>query len=256
MIDRKQLTFSEDAKLQQHAIIVADPRIDHDQLEKPVEPMRSYRSILLVMIFVTCVLHAQDPSSPRYRITTVPTQFLFMEFPIQIERNIGRQTFGITGAFRPDLIGSGEIPGRGAYHLQNYWNFANRSATGGIMHKYYLRDRMGLHVETSMLYRVWWFNEKTITYSGDESFSGIRSEQQEIFLLKLVIGKSIMWHRKKGPAHVLEFFAGPSIRFKRIDLTTHEGIIYTMEVEDLRQQDEFWLPALQVGLRYGIGLRR
>lgn len=193
---------------------------------------------------------------PRYRITTIPSQLLFLEFPITVERMFGRHTIGFAGAYRPALIESGNISGRGAYHLQNYWNFAYETATLGLIHKYYLRDRFGLHLETGAYYRLWWFDRKQIAYSGDaEPFNSLRSERQDVMLLKLLIGKSMMWHRRDGAtSHVMEFFAGPSIRWKRLDLTTH--ITEQHLTIDLQEKEEYWLIGLQVGVRYGIGVGR
>ncbi len=203
---------------------------------------------------ITTPAAAQD--MPLYRLTCVPTQIVFLELPIALERQFGRHTIGITGSYRPDLVKSGAIAGHGPYHLQNYWNFAYRTATGGLVHKYYLRDRFGLHLETQLLMRVWWFDEKEIRYEGDERFRGKRSELQQVAILKLLLGKSIIWHRKDAPSGVLEFFAGPSIRMKRLDFITHEGLVDGMEADELRQKEENWLPGLQVGVRYGIGLVR
>jgi hypothetical protein len=210
-------------------------------------------------ILCACLLSsaavAQD--MPLYRLTCIPTQLVFLELPIALERQFGRHTIGLTVAYRPDLVQSGAIQGRGLYHLQNYWNFTYRTATGGLIHKYYLRDRFGLHLETQFLMRVWWFDEKQVSYDGgDENFHGLRSELQEVAILKLLIGKSIIWHRKDAPSHVLEFFAGPSIRFKRLDFTTHEGWVGDEYRDEFRQQEELWLPGLQVGVRFGIGLGR
>ncbi|MDQ3102024.1 MAG: hypothetical protein M3R08_11600, partial [Bacteroidota bacterium] len=127
--------------------------------------IRTTGSLIILMAWISCsFVNAQDPSMPRYRITTIPTQLLFLEFPIIVERMFGRHTIGLHGAYRPALIDEGEILGSGAYHLQNYWNLAYQSATGGLDHKYYLHDRFGLHIETALLYRIWWFDRKQISY--------------------------------------------------------------------------------------------
>jgi hypothetical protein len=208
---------------------------------------RVHLLIALIALWAGPMCRAQD--MPRYRLTCIPTQLVFLELPIALERQFGRHTLGITGAYRPALMQEGTIPGRGPYHLQNYWNFAYQGATGGLIHKYYLRDRYGLHLETQLLMRVWWFNEKPIRYDGgDEDINGLRSERQEVAILKLLIGKSIIWHRKDAVAHVLELFAGPSIRSKRLDLSARSG--------EPGQREVTWLPGLQMGFRIGIGSRR
>lgn len=146
------------------------------------------------------------------------------------------------------------IDGRGGYHLQNYWNFAYNNFTLGLIHKYHLRDRFGLHVETSVLYRQWWFDRKRIGYDGDGTFDAVRSEDQRVFILKAVLGKSIMWQRSGRPIFILEYFAGPSIRWKTFRFTTHSGTIDGSEVIDHLEEGSIWSPGLQIGLRLGIGL--
>lgn len=215
---------------------------------------KSFRKILFVLslLLLPTVLRAQQ--MPRSRISTMPSQFIFLEFPIVLETMVGRSTIGAIGAFRPGILKGGEIPGYGPYHLQNYWNFAYSSITAGILYKYYLHDRYGFHLETSLLYRQWGFDRKYISYLGDHPFQGLRSEDQEIIILKLVIGKTITWKREHRPAILLEYFAGPSVRFKHIDLRTHEGIVDHVVVQDLREQGRSWSPALQLGIRCGIGM--
>lgn len=208
--------------------------------------------LIIVLLFV----EAQGQNMPRLRLTTVPSQIIFLEFPITLEHSVGRNTIGIMAAYRPALKEGGMIEGYGEYHLQNYWNFAYSGATAGLLHKYYLRDRFGLHLETSVLYRRWWFDRKQISYSDDDQFfNELRSEEQEVLILKVVIGKSIMWQRERGPAFILEYFAGPSVRWKRLDLRTHEGSIDGMSVIGSVQEDEIWSPGFQFAIRVGIGVK-
>jgi hypothetical protein len=200
-------------------------------------------------------LKAQDPSSPRYRLTTIPTQFVFLELPIVLERSFGRHTAGVLGSYRPDIIHDGQVIGSGPYQLQNYWNFAYSMASIGILHKYYLRDKFGLHLETSLIYRRWCLDKNEISYNGSsDPFNGLRTEQQEVYIVKLLIGKSIIWKKANGPARVMEFHIGPSIRLKRSNFTTHQGIVDGVTVNEFLQKESSVWPALQLGLRYGIGM--
>lgn len=207
-------------------------------------------SLLCMMVIGRPDLSAQDKSAPRYRLSTIPTQVLFLEFPLIVERRCDRSTWGLIGSYRPAFVRSGEIPGRGPYHLQNNWNFAHEQITAGLLHKFYLRDRYGFHLETQLLYRHWWFDAKNITYEDDDDVIVLRSTKQDVVILKLLIGKSVMWHRKKGPAHVMDLYAGASIRSKTIRSTLRSVGGHASEFEE---EDRIWLPGLQIGLRYGIG---
>jgi hypothetical protein len=206
---------------------------------------------VLVMMPSIC-LKAQDASAPRYRLTTIPTQLIFLELPVVLERRIGRHTAGVLGSYRPAIKDEGTVIGNGPYHFQNYWNFAYSMTSIGVLHKYYLRDRSGLHLETSLIYRRWWLNGKAISYTDE--FNGLRTEEQKVYVLKFLIGKSIIWKKEKGPARVMEFHIGPSIRLKRSNFTTHHGIVNGVAEDEFHQTESSILPALQLGFRYGIGM--
>src|SRR5690606_17797546 len=133
-------------------------------------------------------------------------------------RTSGRHGLGIHGTYRPALIKSGSIPGSGPYHLQNHWNFGLQNFTIGIFHRFALRDRYGLHVEQRLLFRRWSADRIATRYTGGNSpIEGLRNEEQHVFILKILIGKDIVWHQKSGPSRVMEIFGGASIRLKKID---------------------------------------
>ena len=203
-------------------------------------------ALRIAIIAIIGMIDVPTSIAQNWRITTTPAQLIFLEFPIDLLHVPGGHGIGLHAAYRPALIGSGTIPGHGPYHLQNYWNFGLKSFTIGIFHRYALRDRYGLHIEQRLLFRQWQADRTTTHYSGgNDPVEGLRNERQDVFILKLLIGKDIAWHRRKGPSHVMEIFSGVSIRLKQLDRE--------MSGTDQRQDEDFWLPAVHVGLRWGFG---
>ena len=210
--------------------------------------LRSARThaLRIAIIALIGMISVRTVIAQQWRITTTPGQLIFLEFPIDLLHVPGRHGIGLHAAYRPALIKNGAIPGSGPYHLQNYWNFGLQGFTAGIIHRYALRDRYGLHIEQRLLFRQWSADRISTRYNGGETpIEGIRNEEQHVFILKMLIGKDIAWHRKTGPSHVMEIFSGVSIRLKQLDRE--------MPDTDQRQKEEFWLPAVHVGFRWGFG---
>src|SRR5690606_6067394 len=210
--------------------------------------LRSARThaLRIAIIALIGMISVRTVIAQQWRITTTPGQLIFLEFPIDLLHVPGRHGIGLHAAYRPAPIGSGTIPGHGPYHLQNYWNIGLKNFTTVNFHRYAPRDRYGLHIVQRLLCRQWQADRITTHYpGGNEPIEGLRNERQDVFILKLLIGKDIAWHRRKGPSHVMEIFSGVSIRLKQLDRE--------MPDTDQRQKEEFWLPAVHLGMRWGFG---
>jgi hypothetical protein len=210
----------------------------------------------------------QDTTHVKYRITITPTQFIFLDFPVTIEKVFNRQTIGLTISYRPAPRNSGEIKGGtggfGYYLDQGFRNQMYNAVTIGLLSKYYLSNFRKLYLEANPFYRYWWFDNKQCSYDNVEgyNFDATRSETINEYGFKLFFGKSVMFRSKGKIKPVLDAFIGAGIRYKEYVYETYNGTVngvyYTYKKETGNNWDDqhtmSYIPqiTIQGGIRFGI----
>ena len=206
----------------------------------------------------------------HYAFTTVPTQYLFCDFPFKAEYFIGRYSVGVILGFKPATQSSGSggfwsgMPG--FYIDRNMFNSLYNSYTAGISGKRYTRKNGNSFVEAELLYRHYWFDNKPCSFTFLEksySFNGIRTERQDVYVAKLLLGTTRIRYSTQKSKKIIETFAGISYRYKTYRLETRDGVLngnpVTYDVEEgstresHREVTASWPVVLQLGWRVGIG---
>ena len=209
----------------------------------------------------------QDTCRLNYRITTIPFQYLFNDYSFTFEKVYSnRRTLGLTLGFRPstqsggnlDFIPHGLI---GGYSNQNFWNPLDNAITIGLNSKYYFSKYNNLFFEGNIFYRLWWFDKKNITYNDvenlDESWSGIRTERQNVYGLKLLFGNSFQIRTNIKIKPIIDLYCGVGLRYKTCRFETINGTFYNSLFLPYKLETEnYWAPSVHFGLKVGFGWQK
>lgn len=189
---------------------------------------------VLTLIFIILIQNfslGQDTARVTFKIMTIPTQYIFHDFPLYFEKAIKRKAFGLTVSYRPSLKNSGEIHGgaglAGYYIDQNFLNAMYNAITVGLNAKYFLHKRKNMFLEADFFYRYWWFNNKNCHYDNVEGyrFNATRTEKQDVYGLKFLFGNSFQSKAKSRNKLVLDLYCGVGLRFKTYVFETRNGTV-------------------------------
>lgn len=207
---------------------------------------------------------AQEPKR-AWEITTDLVQLSFLNINVGVDWRLNKHSFGVSAAYRPSLKRSGSVQAvimglGGDYFSQNSWNWLYESATIGVRYKIRPWPTRGIFWELDAFYRYWWFDQKRSYFDNVESynFDGLRSERQQVQGIKLLLGSRLFVNKQPQRRNrlILEGFVGPSCRWKTIQFTTHEGMVSDSYRTDYTQLYNFFIPAVEFGIRVGLGVDR
>lgn len=226
------------------------------------------KTLLLIVVLYAHSLFSQEVQQPvgetqhaNIRITTTPFQFFFKEIPINIEKSFGKYTFGLLAAYRPSTSKGGVISGvnglSGNYLHQNYWNHLYSGITVGANSKYFFKIfEKDWFIDTQVYYRHWWFENKECSYetAGDYKFNGLRTEQQDVFGIKALIGKTFVFDTGGKVKPIIDVYTGIGLRYKQWVFQTYNGTVNHKFYNYKEDKDNSLNPTLHLGVKIGIGV--
>ena len=137
-------------------------------------------------------------------------------------------------------------------------NWLYTSYTIGLYNKVYLGKALTTFLETDVFYRNWHFDKKPAEFHDAEKtpldFNGVRTENVDVYGLKLLIGQTFLFKSKeqKGFKPYLDIYAGAGIRYQEETYQTFNGyvgdIFYTYKIDKFFH---VW-PTPQLGLKLGL----
>lgn len=231
--------------------------------------MKRIAYLILFLLLADCAA-AQN----GYRITTLPSQYLFRDYNITVERKISNFTIGGTLAYRPAKRKAPNNSGRadglildiGTGASDNYLtgpmiNRFNNGYTIGANAKYYPKSLNNtLFFEFFPFYRHWGFKDKQVTYFrySDIGYSGRRTESMDIYGFKLFLGTSIGWRERNGLQFLFDTHIGVGWRLKTYYFETEDGYVYkylnTYSDEPyIRERGNVNNFTFHFGMRFGVG---
>lgn len=232
-----------------------------------------YRFLFLsVLLVFTSPTFAQNSPRKGFRITTLPSQYLYRDLNITVERLINRFTIGGTLSYRIGLKGSNYYgdglvtdPSGSGLFSNKYLiaTMGNRFSTGytiGLNAKYYIKQITNTFFEFYPFYRHWGIKDEHITYYPESTiigFSGKRTESIDIYGFKLLFGFSRKWH-EEGAQFLIDFHVGSGWRLKTYYFETRDGYVngYLGRREEapyIRERGSFNTFSLHVGIKLGVG---
>lgn len=216
------------------------------------------QSLLAIsLIFLCFSLFGQDSQTRNYRVMITPSQFIFNDYSISAEKFFGRHTIGLTLGYKPSTKSSGEVSGGaglfGAYEDQNMWNGLYDAVTIGLNSKYYFGKENRFYGDFCLFYRNWWFENKYARYDNVEGyrFDGLRTEEQNVYGLKLLIGYSTYILKRNRNSIVIDFYAGIGVRNKSLWFRTYEGLVYETYHDFYSERRNHFSVGPQAGFKIG-----
>lgn len=232
--------------------------------------MKKITYLVLFLMLADCAA-AQN----GIRITTLPSQYLYRDFNITVERKISNFTIGGTLAYRPapggeeylllDPTGTGFLITN--YRLSPMVNRFQWGYTIGANAKYYFKRLKNTYIEFNPFYRHWGVDNEQITFYADDDlfvgFSGRRTEAMDIYGFKLLAGFSRKWQDGDELQFLMDCYIGLGWRYKAYLYETRDGYIYGYLADRLmdryddnpyiQETGNYSVPTVHLGIKFGIG---
>jgi hypothetical protein len=219
---------------------------------------KTFKFFLLILFFQNYV-QGQDTLEFKYRISILPTQFVFRDIPITFEKVFKRHTIGLTIEYKPSTQKSGEINSMsigmlGGYEDQNFVNRIYNAATIGLNSKYYLFKHDKIFIDAELFYRLWWFDNRLCSFDNVEGyrFNGTRTERQNVIGLKLLSGISCKIKLTSKLKTLIDLYGGFGIRYHYEEFETYNGTVGDIYYSYKKDIFNYWWPSLQLGVKIGV----
>ena len=206
-----------------------------------------------------CLSSQQGNAQRVIELGIKPTELLFLNTEVNFAMGNMKNRYGIFLSYRPSTQNSGVVKsgGSGAAggYGQNHFNKLYTSYTLGVYQKIYFKRMWGLFLETDIFYRNWNFEKKQAKFSNAEGyrFSGLRTENVNVYGLKILAGKTLLLTRKKVKFKVyLDVIAGFGIRYKEAVYETFNGYVYDIYYDYKKDLFYYFQPTPQLGVKLGI----
>lgn len=218
--------------------------------------IKNFRLLFALIIVFSVKLSAQDSTKKSIRISVLPSQFFFNDFPIIFEYAVGKFTFGVSPSLKFSTQNGGKAPevvhGQfGDYTFQNIFNKFYNAFTISLNSKYYFNEKDKVYFESILFYRHWWFDRKKVSFDNVEgySFNELRTEHQNVFGIKLVIGKTIMLWKNAKTYPIIDCYAGLGYRVRFFEFETLDN---NFNIIGTYSGSYLWLVTPQFGIKLGF----
>jgi len=212
------------------------------------------------LLFFT-FLHAFPISAqPTIEISAKPLEFALLHFELHAAIGNERARYGAYFGYRPATQEEGALTtlGHGAYGGYGSSNAFNRmynSYTIGVYYKRYLLQKQKIYAELDVYYHNWNFEDKYASFENVEgySFDGVRTENVNVYGLKLVGGKTIYLTKKdKKIKPYIEVYAGLGLRHRDETYGTKNGTVNEAYYVYKKDHFSYNYPTPQAGLKLGL----
>ncbi len=181
------------------------------------------KNILLPLLFL-CLskplgVWAQENTTPeplpRYRITTLPTQFLVSELIINVEKIKPKSSVGLLLGYRFKGLTESEEVGWEGIIEHTHLDIEYQGVLAGINTKSFFSARRTWYWDFQAFVRHWWLNSRNdyTDYLGDHIVS--KSQYNvEVVGIKVLLGKTYYLGHTGTTRPVLSLYTGLGVRAK------------------------------------------
>lgn len=211
------------------------------------------RFFLFVIVLVISFQHVK--AQRVIEIGIKPTEFIFRNFEANAAIGNKKARYGFFLSYRPSTQSSGEVKSSGTGSAGGYghphYNKLYNSYTLGFYQKTYINKELTTFLEADVFYRNWSFKNKPASFKNAEGyrFDGTRTENVDVYGLKLLIGETIFLSSKKRKRRFyLDVYGGLGIRHKKETYETVDGYVY--DDYYAYRKDEF--KSTPIGIQGGV----
>ena len=190
------------------------------------------------------------------------TELAFLNVETQFGIGTPKNRFGLLLSFRPSTQDSGRVKSGGSGAAGGYGHrYINRlymAYTLGLYHKLHFGEELAFFLETDVFYRNWHFDKKPAEFNDGEkissSFKGTRTENVDVYGLKLLLGKAVVIGKKKERKFQpsLDVYAGVGVRYQEETFETFNGTVgETFYVYKIDRNNYVW-PSPHLGVRFSL----
>lgn len=209
-----------------------------------------------------CIISIQALGQKSFEVAVKPTEMLFLNFEGHVGFVKTKYNYGVIVGFRPSTQQSGKaIPdawnGAGGRYERRFVNKLYDAYTIGVFGKRYLGST-NLFVEGNIFYRNWHFDKKYAFYDDAEkpitSFEGTRTENVNVYCLKILFGKSVFLHKRSKTKLKLYFdiYGGVGIRYQEQTYETFNGTVGSVYYSYRQENAHYIWPSPQLGVIVGL----
>jgi hypothetical protein len=224
---------------------------------------KSYTLLSLFLGIITITAKSQTV----FEWGVKPTEWFLMNFETHFAMGTDKHRYGIYFSYRPSFEDSLEISAGGkssmpappkGYGWSNFNNFLYHAYTIGWFYKVYSKKNPTLFYEADMFYRNWHFNRKLLNLVDDgRRTKGIRTENVDVYGLKLLIGKTVLFTGKgKRIKTYVDMYAGIGGRYKTQQYETFNGTVDDVYYDYFKQRSHTISPSIQLGIKWYLLTRR
>jgi hypothetical protein len=219
------------------------------------------RFFLMLTIGILFFLHGRSQRVIEFGIK--PTEFALLNFEVNAAVGNKKARYGIFFSYRPSTQDSGLVKGAGTGaaggYAQPHFNKLYNSYTVGLYQKTYLNNDMDLFLETDIFYRNWRFKNKQARFDNVEGyrFNGMRTENEDVYGLKVLIGKTYMLTRRESRLGLyFDLYGGLGIRHQQQTFETYDGYVNDIYYDYKKERFLYTQPSVQGGVKLGLMIAR
>lgn len=219
--------------------------------------MKKYIFGLLLFSFLNTT---ESKAQRTVEIAVKPLEFALLNFELNVAVGNERLRTGVYFGYRPSTQESGELSTMGhgmygGYGSSNAFNRMYNAYTIGVYQKVYILKKQKIYAELDVYYRNWNFKDKHASFDNVEgySFEGTRTENVNVYGLKLVGGKTIYLTKKdKKLKPYIDVYAGLGFRHRDETYETRNGTVNETYYEYKKDHFSYNYPTPQFGFRLGV----
>lgn len=185
------------------------------------------------MITYLFFLSLKGNSQRVIELNIKPPEFAFLNVETQIGIGTPKARYGLLLSYRPSTQDSGLAKSVGTGAADGYGHgVANRlcrAYTAGLYNKTNISKTLTTFLETDIFYRNRHFDKKQAEYHNAEKtaqdFNGIRTENVDVYCLKLLLGKTRLFKptKEKKTKLYVDAYIGAGIRYQEETYETFNG---------------------------------
>lgn len=192
---------------------------------------------------------AQKMEYGSWSVHCTPSQFIFKEFPLSIEKYIGhRNTIGLHYArkFGKDISGDSlGLRSINHFYFKGYFN----AETIAINSKWYFDKARTSYIDLVLFKRYWWYDKVTYFFDG---IPRTTQDKMDVYGIKLLVGYTIVQPDKWRFKPYMSAFAGIGIRFKQFQSEIFNSEVGGVLINYGLEENHGYLPSIQAGINVGV----